>query len=63
MQDDRDERYYRVRIIRMKSGNGINSGKLKMPEGSERGKEKVGDNSSVHLYQDKLLRVGRHICN
>lgn len=35
MQDDRDERYYRVRIIRMKSGNGTNSGKLKMPEGKE----------------------------
>lgn len=42
MQDDRGEGYYRVRIIQVsqgwKSGNGINSGKLKMPEGRERGR-------------------------
>lgn len=37
MQHDRDEGHYHARIIRMKSGNGINSGKLKMPEGRERG--------------------------
>lgn len=43
MQDDRDEGHYRARIIRMKSGNGINSGKLKMPEGRECWREEVGE--------------------
>lgn len=63
MQNDRDERHYRARIIRYHRDGKRKWYKLGETEdawGMRTGKE-IGGNSSAKLYQDKLLRAGGHV--
>lgn len=62
MQNDRDEGHYRAEIIRYhrdRKRKWYKLGETEDARGMRTGKE-IGGNSSVELYQDKLLRAGGH---